>query len=329
MTSVSYHDTVNVLQDFALASVSPFERREWFELLSREGGLSPLIAVAQDGSDVIALPMMRQDGVLVPLANWYSFMWMPLASEGAALPEMLAAIATDLRSQSGRVTLWPVPEDGGCAQTIATAFRQSGWVVFTQTCDLNHVLRINGRDYAAYLASRPGPLRTTLKRKSKHLDVSIDCTFDDQSWRDYETIYNASWKPSEGRPAMLRRFAEQEGSAGRLRLAIARHEGEAVAAQFWTVESGTAFIHKLAHLEESKQLSAGTVLTAALMEQVIDRDCVDLVDFGTGDDPYKGVWMEETRKRCRIECFRPGNPGNWPLIAKAAIHKLASRRRAG
>jgi hypothetical protein len=57
-------------------------------------------------------------------------------------------------------------------------------------------------------------------------------------------------------------------------MAIARAEGEPVAAQFWTVEGGTAFIHKLAHTEASKPLSPGTTLSAALFEQVIDRDGV-------------------------------------------------------
>ena len=49
--------------------------------------------------------------------------------------------------------------------------------------------------------------------------------------------------------------------------AAARAEGEAVAAQFWTVEDGTAYIHKLAHLESAKALSAGTTLSAALFEK--------------------------------------------------------------
>ena len=39
---------------------------------------------------------------------------------------------------------------------------------------------------------------------------------DPAAWAAYEAIYAASWKPAEGKPAMLRRFAEQEGAAGRL-----------------------------------------------------------------------------------------------------------------
>jgi CelD/BcsL family acetyltransferase involved in cellulose biosynthesis len=98
-----------------------------------------------------------------------------------------------------------------------------------------------------------------------------------------------------------------------------------VAAQFWTVEAGTAFIHKLAHREEAKPLSAGTTLTAALFEHVIDRDKVDVVDFGTGNDPYKRDWMEDVRPRYRLDMFRPGWPGNWPIIARKGISRLAGR----
>ena len=102
-----------------------------------------------------------------------------------------------------------------------------------------------------------------------------------------------------------------------------------MAAQFWTVEAGTAWIHKLAHTEASKPLSPGTTLSAALFEQVIDRDKVTLIDFGTGDDPYKRDWMEDIRPRYRLEMYRPLWPGNWPAIARAAVRRLVSRPVSG
>ena len=85
------------------------------------------------------------------------------------------------------------------------------------------------------------------------------------------------------------------GDFWRLRLGIAEIDGQPVAAQFWTVEGGTAFIHKLAHDERFRKQSPGTLLTAAMFAHVIDVDRVDLVDFGTGDDPYKRDWMDAVR----------------------------------
>ena len=61
----------------------------------------------------------------------------------------------------------------------------------------------------------------------------------------------------------------------------------------------------------------------------IDRDRVDSVDFGTGDDPYKRDWMEQVRPRFRLTCWRPGDPRNWPAIGKALLRKLVSPRSAG
>jgi len=93
----------------------------------------------------------------------------------------------------------------------------------------------------------------------------------------------------------------------------------------WTVEGGTAFIHKLAHRESAKALSPGSVLSAALFRHVIDEDRVATIDFGTGDDPYKRDWMEEVRSRWRLEIVRAGAPANWPFLAQKAAQSLAAR----
>ena len=114
-----------------------------------------------------------------------------------------------------------------------------------------------------------------------------------------------------------------------MRLGVAYAEGAAVAAQLWTVEGNTAWIHKLAHTEESKPLSPGTTLTAALFAHVIDGDRVALVDFGTGNDGYKRDWMEQVRPRYRLDMLRPCDPRNWPTMARAALRRLARRTKAG
>ena len=75
-------------------------------------------------------------------------------------------------------------------------------------------------------------------------------------------------------------------------------------------------------------MSAST-LTAALMEQVIDCDGVKLVDFGTGDDSYKRDWMDDARERYRLQCWRKGDPRNWPAIVKRRLRALVSGETRG
>ena len=319
MIEARYHDSVNVLQALtAPPAAAPFDRAEWYALLAQTG-LTPLIAIASDADNAAALALTEDGGRITPLRNWYSFTWRQLAPEGVAGDRLLEAIARQLKTRGHRVTLEPVPGEDGSAERLARAFRAAGWQVAVEECDTNHVLDVRGRSFAEYWDSRPGQLRTTLKRKAKKVETEVLTHFDAEVWAEYETIYAASWKPAEDQPAMLRAFAQSEGEAGRLRLGVARAEGLAVAAQCWTVENGVAYIHKLAHLESHKPLSAGTTLSAALFQHVIDIDKVALVDFGTGDQSYKADWMEAVRPRFRIDCLDVRQPKAWAPLAKRML----------
>ncbi len=325
MIEARYHDSVNVLQALSAKGAgsgtpAPFDRAEWFALLA-DTGLVPLIAMATDADSAAALALTEDAGRIAPLRNWYSFTWRELAPAGAAGDRLLEAIARQLKTRGYRVTLEPVPGEDGSADRLVRAFRNAGWKVAVEPCDINHILPVRDRSFAEYWESRPGQLRTTLKRKAKKVEVEVLTHFDADVWADYEAIYAASWKPAEDQPAMLRAFAEAEGTAGRLRLGVARAEGIAVAAQCWTVENSIAYIHKLAHLESHKPLSAGTTLTAALFQHVIDVDHVDLVDFGTGDQGYKADWMEDVRPRFRVDCLDPAQPKSWPPLAKRLLRR--------
>lgn len=325
MIEARYHGSVDVLQALTARGAShgvtaPFDRAEWFALLA-DTGLVPLIAVASDADATAALALTESGGRITPLRNWYSFTWREFAPPGAAGDRLLEAIARQLKSRGHRVILEPVPGEDGSAERLACAFRAAGWQVAVAPCDINHILPVRSRSFSEYWATRPGPLRTTLQRKRRKVEVEIVTRFDAGAWADYEAIYAASWKPTEDQPAMLRAFAQAEGAAGRLRLGIARADGIAVAAQCWTVENSITYIHKLAHLESHKALSAGTTLTAALFEHVIDTDKVTLVDFGTGGQSYKSDWMEETRPRFRIDCLDPKQPASWPALAKRLLRR--------
>lgn len=319
---VSYHETVSKLQEFAQFARGPFDRPEWYALLE-QGGFHPVIVVGRSSHRIAALPLMAAGHGLTSLAYWFSFAWRPLGRDDELVDEILTAMAKDLRSHASAITLAPLPDEDGSASRLEQAFRKAGWAVFREQPDENHVLHVDGRSFAEYWASRPGPMRTTLKRKAKKVDVEILTHFDERAWAEYRIVYRNSWKPAEERADILEAFARMEGGAGRIRLGIARAEGVPVAAQFWTVENGTAYIHKLAHTEAAKPLSAGTTLSAALFEHAIDIDGVELIDFGTGSDAYKRDWVETVRPRFRLECYDWRKPRGWMRIAKAMARRLA------
>lgn len=342
MIAVEYHHDLKEVQLnprlSALLSApeqqAPFDRLDWWRGLQAHCGMQPMLAVARDGEGLAILPLADERGHLAALANWYTFRYRPIVAQDGDGAALLRAIARDLAGKAHRITLSGLPDEDGSASSLEAAFRDAGWTVIREECDSNHVLEVRDRSYDEFLAGRPGRLRTTLKRKTAKVETQVLTRFDAEVWAEYEAIYRESWKPEEGSPAFLRAFAEAEGKAGRLRLAIAHgkggeFDGKAVAAQMWTVEGGTAFIHKLAHREVAKPVSPGSVLSAALFRHVIDIDKVEVIDFGTGNDPYKRDWMELVRPRYRLDMFRPFAPQNWLVFAKSGLRRLAGRAKQG
>lgn len=334
--AIEYFDDIGKLQAdprvaAALAQArNPFERPEWWALLQRHCDIFPFIAVASEGRRALVWPLARAGRGATSLANFYSFTARPLASGAEALGDLLEPLARDLRGRFSQLTIKRLPVEDAIAAPICDALRAAGWSVSCAQDDTNHWLDVAARDFGTYLASRPGRLRTTLARKSKKIDTEILHFVDDARWRAYEEIYAASWKPEEASLSFWRAFAEHEATAGRLRFGIARDGTRAVAAQIWTVEHGTAFIHKLAHLPEADRLSPGSVLTAALMHHAIEDDHVHTVDFGTGDDSYKRDWMDATRPRFGIAAYDPRDWRNWPVLVRNALKaRLAGGEKAG
>ncbi len=323
---VSLKEAQADLRALSVAGGSPFERLDWLAMLADQC-LAPAtaqISIATSDTSTVLLPWRDTGGHIESLANWYNFFVRPTGD-----PALLPALARNL--PYGRLTFAPMPEDD--ATEFASALRNVGWIVLAEPCDSNHILAVEGRSFAEYWAQRPGALRETVRRKGKKGGVSLRIVtdFTDADWTAYESVYKLSWKPGEGSPDFLRKWAQMDAATGRLRLGIAEIAGRPVAAQFWTVEGGTAFIHKLAHDENYRKQSPGTLLTAALFEHVIDSDRVALVDFGTGDDAYKRDWMEQVRTRWRIRAWRPQAARHWPSLVRAVARKLVqplvSRKR--
>jgi hypothetical protein len=311
------------------AQASLYDRLEWLQLTQAHvlPGAPIVIATARLGEDrcwLFLRPEQRRSAVAY--ASWYTLAFRPaFAGDPVMHSALLVAVAAALRRRFDAVTLAPMP--AAMATLAAEAFAATGWRTNTIEATANWVAHTAGQDFAAFWARRPSRLRNTVRRKIRAADLAIEILdrFDDAAWHAYEVVYSASWKPAEGSPAFLRALAMAEGAAGTLRLGVARRNGEPVACQFWTVEGGTAIIHKLAHLESERASSPGTVLSEAMFRHVLDRDRPDLIDFGTGDDPYKADWMDERRMLHRLTCHDRSSIGGIARTARAALAQVLRR----
>ncbi len=277
---------------------SLFDRYDWFARTHAECPLSgtPLIARASaEGVDSWLFLDRDNRGRARGLSSWYTLSFRPVFRgnpDNELRTELLSNIARQLRQHAARIELSPMYADD-CENT-ATAFRQAGWIAIPQETGCNWTVNVTDKSFAQYWAERPGNLRKTVKSKrtKANFSVEIHTEFNVEAWRNYESIYAESWKPEEGAPEFLRDMAMTEGQSGALRLGIGSIDGQAVAAQLWTCENGRAIAHKVAHRPSAQQYSAGTLLSAAMFEYIIDQDKVDCIDFGTGDSNYKSSWMD-------------------------------------
>lgn len=304
-----------------------YDRLDWFERTAAHCPPpgTPLVARARTDSGAAWLFLMRRGGRARALASWYTLAFDAVTTGEAPLAALPAAL-----KGIGRIELSPIEEPG----PLADAFRAAGWHVSVTPMSVNWRIA-PGTDFAAFWAARPGKLRSTVERKGKKakLDIAIHRAFDADAWAAYEAIYAASWKGEEGSWPFLRAMAEAEGAAGTLRLGIASKDGQPLAAQLWTVEHGRATIHKLAYREDARALSPGSILSHAMFAHVIEQDRPALIDYGTGDQPYKADWMDTAHPLWRIEAANPRHPAGLALIAatlvRGAVARYARAKRTG
>jgi len=334
-----------------LASTSFFSSLPWFRHFA-ETVLSPSAGVriygfqkapsTEDLSLVLPmcqeLPGARKIGPrrLVALANYYTPLFNPLAiGRGDCIQADLDSLAHAIVAERPKwdiVDLHPLQAESPLFDGILNAFRNAGMMAASYFCFGNWYLEVNGRSYREYHDALPSRLQNTIRRKSERLaktgrlrvEIITDSDHLDDTVAAFGQVYNSSWKTPEPYsqfiPGLIRLCAER----GWLRMGIAHIDDEPAAAQLWIVHEGVASIYKLAYAEKFSAESVGSILTARLMQHVIDIDKVRQVDFLSGDDPYKKDWMSHRRERRGIIAYNLRTA--WGLLG-ALRHMAGMARR--
>jgi len=285
-------------------------------------GFSTVLATVQRSAD---------SGVLKPrklssLSNYYTSLFEPVGN-GAASREGALALAEAIANDSpswDEVELKPLDVDSPAFIALKEGLQSAGFVVQTYFCFGNWYLKMNGRTYAEYLEQLPSVLKNTLRRKKKKLEktgrAKITIVTGEEDLESaivaYNSVYSGSWKQPEPYPHFVPELISTCATLGALRLGLLYFDGEPIAAQFWIVQNSAALIYKLAYDEKFTEWSAGTILTAALMEHSIDVDKVSEIDYLTGDDAYKRDYMSDRRERWGILAMNPRTVRGAAAIAR-------------
>ena len=219
-------------------------------------------------------------------------------------------------------------------QRLHGALTELGLRTQTYFCFGNWYLNVDGRSYHEYFKDLPSVIRKNVPYYRRRLEKTARVRTEiymhledlDAATRDYETIYNSSWRDSEGYPNFIRGLIRTAAEQGWLRMGVFYIDDEPAAAQLWIVHGGFASIYKICYAEKFAKFSVGSILTADMLEHVLDIDRVREVDYLTGDDSYKANWMSHRRERWGIMAFNPKTiRGNLGILRHIGGKSLKTR----
>lgn len=288
----------------------------------------------REGRPVAALPVVTAQGKLgwhlKSLGNFYTSFYAPATAPELKYRDFARLISAILHAHAPVASLRfePMDPDSTHYSRLWNALRANGLVTFGFFGFGNWYLT-GVSNWQNYVQGRDRQLRSTIRNKARKfaaaggtLELIQNGARLEPGLAAYEQVYALSWKRPEPYPAFMPGLIRTSAEHGWLRLGIAWINGTPIAAQVWIVVNGKANIYKLAYDENYKAYGSGTVLSAMLMEHVIEKDGVSEVDYLTGDDPYKKSWMSHRRERWGIIAYNPKSISGFFGIAKEVIEKL-------
>ncbi len=325
----------------ALFDDSPLESsQEWFALLQKtvfqDDKRVRYYYLDRDDQSLAVLPVLVQQhkGLrkIESLGNFYTPLYQPIKSDKADFTS-LKYILTEANKDSSSAHIMqfsPMDPESVVFHELYGHLLTLGWAPFRYFCFGNWYLK-EPKTWEVYLKQRSTNLRSKIKRKTRRfleaegtLGIVADMDGVETAISDFQETYSASWKTPEPYPDFIPALIRLLASGGKLRLGIGRLNGKPIAAQLWIVESGKASMYKVAYDEEYASYSPGTILTAHMLQHVLDKDRVKEVDFLIGDDEYKRIWMDNRRERWGIVAY---NLRTLRGISMAALELLGGGTR--
>jgi CelD/BcsL family acetyltransferase involved in cellulose biosynthesis len=304
----------------------------WFELLQNkvyplDPGVRFYITAEKKRPRVILPLRLTTNGsarTIESLSNYYTALYAPLVARDGDLLDVQSLLTAAVHDHKGAQVMrfGPMDPDSHAYSALFSGLRANNWIPFRFFCFGNWFLRVEGT-WDDYLKKRRATLRSSIRRACKKfaaeggtLAIVTATEQVEQAIAEFQAIYSASWKKPEPYPEFVPSLIRHLAVRGMLRLGFARLGEQTIAAQLWIVGGRKASIYKVAYHEHFSAYSPGTLLTAHLMQHVIESDKVEEVDYLIGDDEYKRRWMSDRRERWGIVAYNPASLLGFALLIK-------------
>jgi hypothetical protein len=310
---------------------------EWYQSLA-ETTLAPgedavFAVVFESKSARAALPLVRRGSLLRALTAPYTTLYVP-ALHDVRWARYLGAGAHSFVKGSLQLDSLDLTDPG--MASFFDGLRISGLGLAQYLNFVNFYEPI--QSFEGYWNARPSRLKTTVRRKlTQALEEGAEfCCYRNafsEALAVYEDVYRASWKTPEPHRRFIETMVDKLAPSGLVRMGIMKLRGMPVAAQIWFICEHKATIFKLAHRENVKERSPGTLLTHWMISTLVREEALEEIDFGRGADAYKRDWLAQSRMRSgviaanwkTIEGFRTTVGKVWPTRLSAFVHKCDHR----
>lgn len=321
-----------------------FRSPTWFSaaerhLLTKRAQALYLVAIEQSTNSAVALlPLAleangreaRIGSLTSPYSVRYGFIGDPSDPRMASALRQLAKSLDKYAPDWATIRLNYLPADDPATAMLESAFADAGLATQRFAQSYNWRYQLNGQGAEEYFSSRPGQLRSTITRRRKRLSqaggyaihIGRDAAQIDADIDKFRTVYESSWKDAEISPAFVADVVRDAAREGRAIVGILFAGDRPAAGQIWFIDDRRATIYKLAYDPAFAEYSPGTLLTEAIARDVIERDKVEILDFGFGDEPFKRDWMNEKQPVIGLIII---NTTHWRGKLRAYFERIKNR----
>jgi hypothetical protein len=226
------------------------------------------------------------------------------------------------------IDLHPLAEEGATFRSFIDAVTQAGYRNAEYISFKNWYqdqINSSGKEYLGSLSKN---LRKNIRKRTRllnevgELEFKVVREFQElEHYIDwYYKVYSKSWKKREAvGPVFHRELARLACRKGWLRLGFLLLNNKPIATKFVIVHKGVGYFLKSAYDFEYAKFGPGSILSARMLEYLIDFDNICQVDYGEGEESYKEQWVSKIRTRKGILIFNRNLKGIFLAMLMAHI----------
>jgi len=167
---------------------------------------------------------------------------------------------------------------------------------------INRYEFVGGKSFSDYLSGRQSKFLNDLKRRKKRLaeaygdlcfEVVDDVQAANEALNKFTLLYEKTWKGYENCPEFVRSVCLDAAELGVLRIYLLYTGNKLVAGKLCFLEGGVLSMFKAAFDPDYRKYAPGDIVNYLTIEHCMKNYLVNRIDFGVGDEPYKGKWVSE------------------------------------